>query len=85
MSALRQEAMICWWRTCKSKAEGRLECSLTNPKDQNDTAYFQRRAEEEIEAAKRSVDPNVVALHHRLAELYLERVAQMPPESRSDQ
>lgn len=40
----------------------------------DDEAYYQRRAEEEIERARRSTDPRVVHVHYRLTELYLDRV-----------
>ena len=40
----------------------------------DDEAYYQLRAEEEVERARRSTDPRVVDFHYRLTELYLERV-----------
>ena len=43
---------------------------------QSDVEYFQRRAEEEVNQAQQATVPAVVAAHYRLAELYLERVAQ---------
>jgi hypothetical protein len=41
----------------------------------DDLAYFERRAEQELQLAQQAVDPQVVAAHYRLAELYLERVS----------
>ena len=40
----------------------------------DDKAYHQRRAEEEVEHARRSDDPRIVDFHYRLTELYLDRV-----------
>ena len=40
----------------------------------DDEAYDQKRAEEEIERARRSTDPRAVQLHYRLSELYLDRL-----------
>lgn len=48
----------------------RSETPVTN----DDRAYFERRAEEEIERARESDDPRSVAIHYALSELYLERV-----------
>lgn len=36
--------------------------------------YFLKRAETELHRAQHSGDPNAVAAHYRLAELYLDRV-----------
>ena len=43
-----------------------------------DRAYFERRAEEEIERARESTDPRSVAIHYALSELYLDRIAEAP-------
>lgn len=40
----------------------------------DDRAYFERRAEQQIERARESDDPRSVAIHYALSELYLERV-----------
>ena len=40
----------------------------------HDRAYFQRRAEQEVEAAQRSDKPEAVAIHYQLAERYLDRL-----------
>ena len=45
-----------------------------SPVTADDRAYFERRAEEEIERARESVDPRTVAIHYALSELYLERI-----------
>lgn len=47
---------------------------------ESDATYYQRRAEQEIELAQRAQDPAVVAAHYKLAELYLERIAQRKRE-----
>ena len=47
---------------------------------ESDAAYYQRRAEQEIELAQRAQDPGAVAAHYKLAELYLERSTQQKPE-----
>ena len=39
-----------------------------------DGAYYQKRAEEEVELARRSTDPVVVQFHYAMTELYLERL-----------
>ena len=44
------------------------------PVTDEDRAYFERRAEEEIERARESSDPRSVAIHYALSELYLERI-----------
>ena len=41
----------------------------------SDVEYLQRRAEQEIELARLSTKPEVVAVHYALAEMYLQRVA----------
>ena len=46
--------------------------------DDDDRAYFERRAGEEIERARESDDPRCVAIHYALSELYLERVNATP-------
>ena len=40
----------------------------------DDRAYFELRAEQEIERARESTDPRSVAIHYTLSELYLERI-----------
>lgn len=45
------------------------------PVPDDDLAYFERRAEQELQLAQQAVDPQVVAAHYRLAELYLERLS----------
>lgn len=49
-----------------------------SPVKDEDRAYFERRAEEEIERARESADPRSVAIHYALSELYLERIAEAP-------
>ena len=44
----------------------------------DDLAYFERRAEEELELAQRSNHPEVVKRHYLLAGLYLDRVYYKP-------
>lgn len=39
-----------------------------------DLDYYQTRAEEEVERARRAQSPAVVAVHYELAELYLARI-----------
>lgn len=43
-----------------------------------DLAYFERRAEEELELAQRSSHPEAVKRHYLLAGLYLDRVYYRP-------
>jgi len=43
----------------------------------SDLDYFQRRAEREIRSAQGASEPAVVEAHYKLAESYLERVAQL--------
>lgn len=45
------------------------------PVPDDNLAYFERRAEQELRLAQQAVDPQVVAAHYRLAELYLERLS----------
>jgi hypothetical protein len=52
----------------------------------DDEAYFERRAEEELEHATRALDPKVVRFHYLLTELFLERLygtsgSRLPPEA----
>ena len=47
---------------------------------ESDAAYYQHRAEQETELARRAEDPAVVAAHYKLAQLYLERIAEQGPE-----
>lgn len=47
--------------------------------DAEDAAYWQRRAEDELEMAQKASRPEVVAAHVALAEAYLERLNQKPP------
>ena len=42
--------------------------------DKQDQPYLLARAEEELEIARRSLDPKAVSSHYRLAELYLDSV-----------
>ncbi len=39
-----------------------------------DGAYYQKRAEEEVELAQRSTDPVAVQFHYAMTELYLEKL-----------
>ena len=39
-----------------------------------DGAYYQKRAEEELELARRATDPLAVQFHYALTELYLDRL-----------
>lgn len=48
----------------------------------DDRVYFERRAEQEIERARESSDPRIVAVHYALSELYLERIGAAPDEKR---
>lgn len=41
---------------------------------QDDDRYFERRAEQEIEAAQNASDPRIVEVHYRMATEYLERL-----------
>ncbi len=40
----------------------------------DDVDYFERRAEEEIELAQRSVDTRAVQAHYQLASAYLDKI-----------
>ncbi len=40
-----------------------------------DLEYYQKRAEEEVERARRAQSPAVVTVHYELAELYLARIS----------
>jgi len=51
------------------------------PVTDDDRAYFERRAEEEIERARECTDPRTVAIHYALSELYLERIGAAPGEA----
>lgn len=44
---------------------------------ERDVAYYQRRAEEEVERARCATDPKRVSLHWELAELLLQRVSDL--------
>lgn len=46
-----------------------------------DIAYYQRRAEQEVKLAQQSDDPAVVAAHYQLAQLYLDRVANLDADA----
>lgn len=46
---------------------------------EEDRAYFQRRAEAELELAQQALRPEAVSAHHRLAEAYLERITDDQP------
>lgn len=48
--------------------------SATPAMSEEDAAYFQRRAEEELEMAQKATRPDVVAAHVALADAYLERI-----------
>jgi len=41
----------------------------------DDRAYYQQRAEVEIERAQLATMPSVVHVHYRLAEAYLDKIA----------
>ncbi|HEX8401258.1 MAG TPA: hypothetical protein VF628_06085 [Allosphingosinicella sp.] len=46
-----------------------------------DVAYFQRRAEDEIELAQRASHSKAVQAHYRLASAYLDRIHGDQPRS----
>ena len=46
-----------------------------------DSAYFQRRAEEEIELAQRAEHQRAVQVHYELASAYLDRIHGDEPRS----
>lgn len=50
-----------------------------------DRAYFERRAEEEVVCACFSRDPRAVEFHYQLAELYLEKLYGGPTDTFSDE
>lgn len=47
----------------------------------HDLAYFQNRAEAELELAQRASHPKAVRAHYLLAELYLDKVHGRPGEA----
>ena len=47
----------------------------------DDVAYFQRRAEDEIEAAQRASNSEAVQAHYTLASAYLDRIHGDAPQS----
>ncbi|QQV77936.1 hypothetical protein H5J25_04075 [Sphingomonas aliaeris] len=47
---------------------------------EDDSSYFTRRAEAELDQAQRATDPKVVKAHFMLAESYLER---LQPDARA--
>ncbi|EAT09463.1 hypothetical protein NYF14_09910 [Sphingobium sp. 10 DY56-G10] len=47
---------------------------VIEPGPGEDLRYLQRRAEEELEMAQRSIVPEATAAHYRLAEAYLDRI-----------
>lgn len=47
----------------------------------DDVDYFERRAEEEIELAQRSIDTRAVQAHYLLASAYLDKIY---PEARPE-
>lgn len=47
---------------------------------EDDSAYYTRRAEVELEQAQRATRPEVVQVHYQLAEAYLER---LKPDARA--
>ena len=49
---------------------------------ENDTSYYRRRAETELEQAQRATKPEVVRIHFELSQAYLERLEY---EERADQ
>ncbi len=51
---------------------------------EEDAAYFQRRAEEELEMAQKATRPEVVAAHVALADAYLELVHMIRPRATPD-
>jgi hypothetical protein len=44
----------------------------------DDLAYFERRAEQELDLAQRSLHPEAVKRHYLLAGLYLDRIYYKP-------
>lgn len=47
---------------------------VIEPGPGEDLRYLQRRAEEELEMAQRSIVPEATAAHYQLAEAYLDRI-----------
>ncbi len=41
---------------------------------ENETSYYRRRAEAELEQAQRATKPEVVRVHYELSQAYLERL-----------
>lgn len=52
---------------------------VETPMPVDDEAYYQRRAEEEVERARASEDPRIVRFHYALSELYLDRIHDRQP------
>lgn len=50
----------------------------------DDEAYFERRAEEELELAQQATTVEATEAHYRLANLYLERVHADGPSELAD-
>lgn len=48
---------------------------------EDDSSYFTRRAEAELDQAQRATNPQVVRAHYMLAEAYLERIQ---PKARAE-
>ena len=46
----------------------------------HDLAYYQNRAEAELELAQRALHPKAVKAHYLMAELYLDKVHERPCE-----
>lgn len=46
---------------------------------EDDISYFQRRAEAELALAQQATKPEVVAVHHKLAEAYFDRIVSAEP------
>lgn len=51
----------------------------TGAPDDEDAAYWRRRAEEQLEMAQKATQPGIVAAHVELAEAYLERASGYAP------
>lgn len=47
----------------------------------SDRYYFEARAEEELERARQATDSQIVASHHYLAKLYLEKLDRSKDET----
>jgi hypothetical protein len=52
---------------------------------EEDRAYFEQRAEAEIELAQKADHPDVVRAHYELAGYYLDRVHGTPPGGRPNE